>query len=161
MKDDLGKMMDSVGQMDDSIFGKSPPAEELEERDFELLDVPSHIDSDLSDAAYDYTHSRQVLYSLIHKAGTNLEMTTQLAKNNQDSRGFQVANEIMNTIQNMLKLLNSNHKLHREVNAMSDLDKNTNNAKKSSNVKFKGSMSSLKDALENGELKDEFKDTKE
>lgn len=154
MRNDLSNFMDNVDKMGtsvDTLFGNTPPVE-LEEREFELLSVPSHIDSEDNDANFDYVYSRAILYSLVNKAGTNLEMATQLAKINQDPKSYQVANDIMSTMMQMIKLLNSNHKLHREVNTMEDLSKDSGKKTTNNNIKFKGSLSSLKLALEEGKI---------
>jgi hypothetical protein len=151
MKKDLAQFLSNADTLDNSIFGKEPKVPDLEERDFEILNVPSHINSTVSDASFDYVYSRAILYSLINKAGVSLEMVTQLAKINQDSKSYQTANDIMATMMNMIKLLNNNHKLHREVQGMENLNENTSTT--TPDIKFKGSVMDLKAALNDGSLK--------
>ena len=153
MNDDISKFINKVGdveqKLDNSIF-EGKDTVDIEERDFELLSVPSHVNIGVSDASHDYAMSRQILYSLIDRSGKNLEMLTQLALINQDANTFKVANDVTTTMMQLLKALNSNHKLHREVHGMPDLV--VAESMNSSNVKFKGSLLTLKQSLESGEI---------
>lgn len=73
----------------------------IEDREFDILQIPTFTNPMDNDVAYDYVLTRSVLYTLLDKVGKSLEFAIQLARIDQSPKTLQSIKELTDEMRNI------------------------------------------------------------
>jgi hypothetical protein len=152
--DEILKGMSSAESMGIPIDLNTNDPLNFEDKDMEILQVPTHIDASSSDHHMDYANSRAIQYSLMVKAGKTLEMALQSFKYNPDPKTLDSITRLIDSINKITKDIHNIHKDFNAVKKIQELDINASDSKAVATpaLTFVGDSTSLKRAIERGEI---------
>lgn len=150
--DDILRNMTSAESLGISIDDKTLDLLEFQDKEMDIINVPTHVDSESSDHNMDYINSRSIQYSLIVKAGKILEMALQCFKYNPDPKTLDSITKLIDSINRITKDIHIIHKDFYTIKKIQELDTSTTVAKAKPTLTFVGDVTSLKRAIDRGEI---------